>query len=71
MTAPTVNWEINIGNILTAVVFVIGLAVAYGSFSAKYEEHLIIINRVEGQTTRIEHYLSSKDVNYWKETGQN
>jgi len=70
MTAPTIKWEFSIGTILHVIVLVVGLLVAYGQFITKNEENVRIIETVQGQTTRIEHYLSSKDPNYWKETNQ-
>jgi hypothetical protein len=68
MEGPKINWEININTMFQMIVVIGGLLMAYGSFTAKYDEHLVIIKSVQEQTTRIEKYLSSKDPNYWKDS---
>jgi hypothetical protein len=71
MTAPEVDWKISAGNILQAIVLLAGLAAAYGQFSAKADSLAVTVDQTRRQTTRIEHYLSTQDKDYWRKTAEN
>jgi hypothetical protein len=49
------------------VVLLLGLGTIYGTFASKLQA----VEEMERQTTRIEHYLSSQDVDYWKKVALN
>ena len=74
MTKPNVTWDFNIGSIVHIVVLLLTAGAIYGHFSDKLEsleELKKQTNDVRGQTTRIEHYLSSEDREYWHKVTQN
>jgi hypothetical protein len=59
---------ISLGTILHLTVLIGGIVLAWGTFNTRLsllEDHMSAIQQVNRRTERIEHYLSSKDSNYW------
>jgi hypothetical protein len=52
-------------------VLVVTVGVMYGQMSSKLESYTQTVRDVQAQTTRIEHYLVSKDPQYWRKVAQN
>jgi len=67
VTPPKVTWDVSIGTMIHLVVLLLGLGTIYGTFASKLQA----VEEMERQTTRIEHYLSSQDVDYWKKVALN
>ena len=71
MTAPKIKWEVSVGAIIQIVLLVIGLAIGYGEFASKFGSLETTVVDTRHQTTRIEHYLSGEDKEYWHKVAEN
>lgn len=72
MTPPvTVKREITIGEVLHTLALLAIVAVAYGQFTVKFDAYQKSVANVEESTSRIEHYLSSQDKDYWRKVARN
>ncbi len=71
MTAPKINWEISLSSIIHLVVLLSALAAAYGGASQRFAAMESDISTIKRQVNGMQHYLSSKDPEYWKRLNQN
>jgi hypothetical protein len=71
VTTTPFKWELNLATIVHTMILLATIGALYGSFQAKFEEYSKSVNDVRGQTSRIEHYLSSQDRDYWRKVAQN
>lgn len=68
MTRPSSSaWQ----NIIQGLVLLATVSVMYGQFVAKLDGHEATLREMQRQTTRIEHYLSSQDREYWQKVARN
>ena len=78
MNKPTFNWEISVSTLIHLGTMIAIVAIAYAGImerTAMLENRFNFIDAhvktVHQQTDRIEHYLSSRDADYWKHTTEN
>ena len=55
-----------VGTWFRVLLFVAGLAASYASLKLTLDEYGKTLHTVSVQTTAIEHYLSSRDPDYWE-----
>jgi hypothetical protein len=65
-TAKETNWG-TITNFLTIAAVILSIGMNY----QKFQENAQAVASHSQALQRIEHYLGSKDANYWRETNQN
>jgi hypothetical protein len=61
------DWTLNLGTLLTLGVIIVTALAAW----TRVAQRLTMIESIERQTNRMEHYLESKDPEYWKQAAQN
>ena len=72
------DFTFNVGTVIQIIVLIISVTLAYAAFDRR--ETLLemrfdavdkTVQQVDRQTNRVEHYLSSKDPDYWRPTHEN
>jgi hypothetical protein len=71
VTSPRITWDISFGSILHVIAMIALLITSYVRLDTRIAVLEGRFREVERSTIRIEHYLSSKDPNYWRDANQN
>ena len=54
MPRPEIDWKVSVGQIITAIFLLLGLAVTWGSTSAKLDSHATTITAIQSSLDALE-----------------
>lgn len=71
MTKPAFDMTLDLRTLIHVFTLLGAIIAGYIKFQGQVDNVVLQVGHISKQTTRMEHYLSSKDPDYWKKAHEN